>query len=54
MKKILLVIVLFLPLIGWSDTYSLQQCIEVAYAISMEVRAGQLSTESTPVLYPQA
>lgn len=54
MKKILLVIVLFLPLIGWSDTYSLQQCIEVAYANSLDLRAGQLSNESKQLLYRQA
>lgn len=54
MKKILLVLVLSVPLIGWSETYSLQQCIDEAFANSLDVRAGELTNESKQLLYRQA
>jgi len=54
MKKILLVFVLSVPLFGWSENYSLQQCIDVAFANSLDLRAGQLTNESKQLLYRQA
>ena len=54
MKKILLFLVLCLPLMGWAETFTLRQCIDTAYANSIDLRVQQLNAEQKQLLYRQA
>ena len=55
MKKFLLSLVLCLSsLLGWAETFTLRQCIDMAYANSIDLRVQQLNTEQKQLLYRQA
>lgn len=54
MKKILLFLALCLPLMGWAETFTLRQCIDTAYANSIDLRVQQLNAEQKQLLYRQA
>ena len=54
MKKILLFLTLCLPLMGWAETFTLRQCINTAYANSIDLRVQQLNAEQKQLLYRQA
>ena len=54
MKKILLFLTLCLPLMGWAETFTLRQCIDTAYANSIDLRVQQLNAEQKQLLYRQA
>ena len=54
MKKILLSLALCLPLMGWAETFTLRQCIDTAYANSIDLRVQQLNAEQKQLLYRQA
>ncbi len=54
MKKILCFLILFLPAAAWAEVYTLSQCIDTAYANSIDVRMGQLTNQQRQLLYRQA
>ena len=54
MKKILCIWILFLPAVAWADVYTLSQCIDTAYANSIDLRVEQLSNQQKQLLYRQA
>jgi outer membrane protein len=54
MKKSILALILCLPLIGQAQSYSLQQCIDTAYANSIDLKKQQLSSVQKQLLYRQA
>ena len=54
MKKIILCLVFCLPLTGWAETFTLRQCIDTAYANSIDLRIQQMNTAQRQLLYRQA
>lgn len=54
MKKILCFLILFMPVAGWAKVYTLSQCIDTAYANSIDLRMEQLNNQQKQLLYRQA
>lgn len=54
MKKILCFLILFMPVAGWAKVYTLCQCIDTAYANSIDLRMEQLNNQQKQLLYRQA